>query len=225
MSQAFQQQSTPPEMPEPPALAQDRWRDRTGPDRYAEGQLRDRKLVARIRMGDPSAFSDLYRQYRENVHRFILKRIRDKTEAEDLTQETFVEAYRSVASFEGRSSLLSWLLGIARHICHRFYRFTSRWMVGAQGSDFSHEPAIESREESRVDALRVLQRCDEVLAHSRGVDNQSIFHLRYRDARSIRAIATSVGKSEHAVKASLRRSRLVLQRSVKDLPSVAEAIP
>ena len=54
------------------------------------------QLTARISNGGPGAFADLYEMYRGNVHRFILTRVNNRCEVEDLVQETFTQAYRSI---------------------------------------------------------------------------------------------------------------------------------
>lgn len=170
----------------------------------------EQELLDRLHAGDPLAFADLYETYRDAVNRYILTKVRDSAEAEDLTQETFIQAHRSIGAFQGRSRLLTWLLGIARFTCLRFYRFRRRWMVGAQGEERVQDFAVESRTEPRVDARRTLARMEEVLSDLGSPDNRSIFHLRYAENRPIRAIAAEVGKSEEAVKTSLKRSRRAL---------------
>jgi RNA polymerase sigma-70 factor (ECF subfamily) len=168
--------------------------------------------VSRVCAGDSVAFEELYEAYRDRVYGYIVRRIRDRAEAEDLTQETFAQAYRSMASFEGRSSLLTWLIGIARFVCLRFHRFSSRWMIGSEPGPIRRDYRVDDPVEERVDAIRALERCEAFLAEAYGEPNRSIFRLRYGDSRSIRSIASEVGKSEDAVKACLRRSRLALER-------------
>jgi hypothetical protein len=68
----------------------------TNRDDKSRSQTIDSKLIDRIHAGDPDAFSDVYETYRPSVYRFILMRIKDASEAEDLTQETSVQAYRSL---------------------------------------------------------------------------------------------------------------------------------
>lgn len=178
---------------------------------------RDRKLVERVLAGGQDAFSEIYDAYFRRVYAFTLKRVGDPAEAEDLTQETFVQLYRSLPSFEGRSSLLTWTFGIAHNVCSRFFRHCSRWMVGPKDARELDDKPVESTIERRVDAGRVLDRCDEVLEANRRPAHQEIFHLRYGQSHSIRTIAEKVGKSNEAVKVSLRRSRAVLSDNVPEL--------
>jgi len=185
---------------------------------------RDRALVERVIAGDQSAFSEIYDNYFPRVYAFTLKRVGDPAEAEDLTQETFVQLYRSLPSFEGRSSLLTWTFGIAHNVCSRFFRHCSRWMVGPKDARELDDKPVESQIERRVDAGRVLDRCDAVLEENRRPAHQEIFHLRYGDSHSIKEIAARVGKSNEAVKVSLRRSRAVLSDNVPELAVVLDNV-
>lgn len=185
---------------------------------------RDRALVERVIGGDQAAFSEIYESYFPRVYAFTLKRIGDPAEAEDLTQETFVQLYRSLPSFEGRSSLLTWTFGIAHNVCSRYFRHCSRWMVGPKDARELDDKPVDATIERKVDAGRVLERCDEVLEANRRPAHQEIFHLRYGESHSIRAIAEKVGKSNEAVKVSLRRSRAVLSSHIPELSTVLENV-
>ena len=187
-------------------------------------RARDRELVDRVLSGDPLAFSQIYDDNFTRVYAFVLKRVGDPAEAEDLAQETFVQLYRSLPSFEGRSSLLTWTFGIAHNVCFRFFRHCSRWMVGPKDARELDDSPVESRIERTVDAARVLDRCDEILAENRRPAHQQIFHLRYGESHSIKAIAEKVGKSNEAVKVSLRRSRAVLSDNVPELKIVLDNV-
>jgi RNA polymerase sigma-70 factor (ECF subfamily) len=189
------------------------------PDRNHE-----RRLVEQTLTGDQQAFAEIYTTYSPRVFAFCLKRTGDRAEAEDLTQETFVQLYRSLKSFEGRSSLLTWTFGIAHNVCSRHYRYCSRWMVGSRDGQELDERPIQATTERRIDAMRVLRRCDEVLESSRRPAHQEIFHLRYGERLSIRSIAERVGKSKDAVKVSLRRSRSALTNRVPELGAVLDNV-
>ncbi len=65
----------------------------------------DQELAQRLVAGDDDAFQELDRLYRRRVFAFALKRLRDATEAEDVAQDVFLQVFRCIAKFEGRSSL------------------------------------------------------------------------------------------------------------------------
>jgi RNA polymerase sigma-70 factor (ECF subfamily) len=73
-------------------------------------------LALAARAGDAGALAALVRGTQAEVWRFTAALV-DPGAADDLTQETFLRAFRAMAAFEGRSSVRTWLLGIARRVC------------------------------------------------------------------------------------------------------------
>lgn len=189
-----------------------------------EDRSEERIWIGRAATGDAVAFAWLYGRYRLRVFGFLVRRVECAAEAEDLTQETFVIAYRVLVSFEGRSSFSSWLLGIANNVCRRSARQASRWMIGANRIDLIDKLSEHAQEgiERRVEARRTLARCESLLETSLSETQQEIFRLHYGESQSIRAIAGSLGKSNDAVKASLRRTRSMLIRRVPALEANRE---
>jgi RNA polymerase sigma-70 factor (ECF subfamily) len=75
--------------------------------------LTDRELVDRARSGDAGAFGQLVRRHQTRIHRLAAHLLRSRAEAEDVTQETFIRAYRALARFDGRSEPYTWFYRIA----------------------------------------------------------------------------------------------------------------
>jgi len=73
----------------------------------------DDRLMLEAQRGDVEAFGVLVRRYQQRIHRVSLHMLRDAAEAEDVTQDTFVRAYRALACFDGRSQAFTWLCRIA----------------------------------------------------------------------------------------------------------------
>jgi len=82
-------------------------------DRPSMAKLTDRDLVDRARQGDVEAFGQLVRRHQQRIHRLAIHMLRDRAEAEDVTQETFIRAYQALARFDGRSEPYTWLYRIA----------------------------------------------------------------------------------------------------------------
>jgi RNA polymerase sigma-70 factor, ECF subfamily len=198
---------------------------RTKQNRQAEND-RDRETawIEALRAGNEGAFAEIYDAYFPRVYAFILKRIGDATEAEDLTQETFVQLHRSLSSYEGRSSLLTWTFGIAHNVCSRYFRHCSRWMVGPRDARELEDRPSDAAIERRLDAAHVLERCDEILEARRRPAHREIFRMRYAENHSIHAIARLTGKSSEAIKVSLRRSRNELVDGVPELDQILDGV-
>lgn len=77
----------------------------------------DRELVERVQQGDTEAFGELVRRHQVRIHRLAVHLLRERDEAEDAAQETFIRAYRAIGRFDGRSEPYTWLYRIAVNLC------------------------------------------------------------------------------------------------------------
>ena len=89
----------------------------------------DKTLIRRIAEDDQSAMRALFARYQVTLYRWLLRLVDDKSFAEDLLSEVFLDVWRQAASFEGRSSVSTWLLAIARYkaLSARRRRTVSNW--------------------------------------------------------------------------------------------------
>ncbi|MFO0724484.1 MAG: sigma-70 family RNA polymerase sigma factor [Myxococcota bacterium] len=83
-------------------------------------------LVERWRRGDQAAFADLFRTYRRLVYGVLFHLLGGDPDLEDVVQTTFVEVFRSLERFEGRSRLSSWIARIALHVGYHHLRHRRR---------------------------------------------------------------------------------------------------
>ena len=176
----------------------------------------DMALAGRIRRGDQNAFAELHRLYHRRVLAFAQKRLGDAAEAEDVAQDVFLALFRSIDRYEGRSSLLTWIFGIAHHeVCNRFRR---RSVETTAFGDEAHAIAAPTPSADEVvDAARVLRRCEETLERTVSPAQRKIFALRYGEARSVESIAHETGRSAGAVRIGLLRSRRALDAQVAEV--------
>jgi RNA polymerase sigma-70 factor (ECF subfamily) len=176
-----------------------------------EQRLEDQELVRAILEGEAEAFSRLYELYSQRIYRFAVKRLGDAVEAEDVVQDTFLEVHRCLASWEGRSSVLTWMFGIAHHqLCRRFRKKTP---VGVPIEQLEPAPPLapEVPGERRLDAARVIWACADTLDEDVSDAQRNIFNLYYGENRPTKQIAKDLGKSNQAVKISLFRTRRAMQ--------------
>ncbi|MEW5982388.1 MAG: RNA polymerase sigma factor [Acidobacteriota bacterium] len=82
-----------------------------------EGSRVDRNLVARCRRGEPSAQEELYRTYSGRLYNVAYRFAGNATDADDLLQDTFLQAYRRLDTFRGEASLGTWLYRLAVNCC------------------------------------------------------------------------------------------------------------
>jgi RNA polymerase sigma-70 factor (ECF subfamily) len=183
--------------------------------RVLSPRRRELKLARAVAAGEAGAFDRLHAEYRERVYAFAVKRMRDAAEAEDVCQDVFVELLRCIGSFEGRSSLLTWIFGVTHHqICRRLRRRRLE-SFSLDADEAGDVPAADAPIDRRVDAARVLDGCRQALEEDVSAGQQEIFRLFYGDGRSTRDIARALGKSNQAVKISLFRTRRTLAAAIE----------
>ena len=178
---------------------------------------RDRILVANILAGSRRHFDELYDAYFQRVYRFALKRLSDTAEAEDVAQEVFETVFQALPSFRGESSLLVWIFGITRNKVNRRFRGHRPRLESLDETGADTLPAREAPTDRAVEARRMLDRCDAVIATELTPLQRRIFHLKHLRRQPIRAIAQALGKSEDAIKANLYRMRRSLSDSADGL--------
>lgn len=82
----------------------------------------DKQILKRIAGGDREALAELYDSYQQPVFRYLLQLTPDYGLAEEILQDTFVAVWKSARTFEGRSTVLTWLISIARRQAHNILR-------------------------------------------------------------------------------------------------------
>lgn len=175
---------------------------------------RDVELSSAVAAGDEAAFGRLHAEYRNRIFAFALKRTRDAALAEDVCQEVFIQVLGSIGSFEGRSSLMSWLFGITHHqICRmrRRHRLESASLDAPESAEVADDAVPTDR---RLEASRLLGQVVGVLERSVSGPQREIFALHHRDNRSTGEISTLLGKSRQAIKISLFRTRRTICREL-----------
>lgn len=107
--------------------------------------MTDEDIIARHRLGDREAFTELVQMYQRPIYYFALRMSGSEEDARDLTQRTFLRAYKALDRFEGRSSLKTWLFQIVGNLCRNHHRDGSRveWVPEEDAGPLSVEPVAE----------------------------------------------------------------------------------
>lgn len=183
----------------------------------------DGRLVQDIISGKDTAFVELYERYERRIYYFALKRTSDPLDAEDVTQEVFLQVFRGLAKFEGRSTLLTWMFGIAhKQICRR-YRSRRMAYVSFDTDEVNQLPSAETPADRATDFARILRNCVRVLDEKVPEQQREVFEQRYIKNRSTLEIAQNLGKSQQAIKISIFRARHTLMDYNRKAASVLSA--
>jgi RNA polymerase sigma-70 factor (ECF subfamily) len=175
-------------------------------------------LVA-LRRGDAAAFRQLVETYSPRVYNLALKMLGDPDLAEDILQETFVNAYRAIDRFEGRSHISTWLYRIAHNAVLMRLRKEQRIPDLKSLEDdvdldtMSTAGQWEDVPERRLLQAELLAKMDEALGNlSEAL--RVVFVLRDIDGLSTAETAEVLDLSETAVKSRLHRARLALREQL-----------
>lgn len=95
----------------------------------------DQVLVQRAQTGDQQAFGLLVVKYQRKLMRLVMRLVRDPAEAEDVTQEAFIKAYRALPSFRGESAFYTWLYRIGVNAAKNWLMAKGRRVQTASGGE------------------------------------------------------------------------------------------
>lgn len=173
----------------------------------------DTELIGRIAKQDQTAIEVLFGRYQVRVFRFVLRLVRSEAVAEELTNEVFMEVWRNAARFEGRSSLSSWMLGIAhnRAISSLRKRREAELDDETAGTiaDDSDNPEVAAQ---KTDKGALLRACMERLSD----EHKTIVDLVYYHEMSIAEVADVVGIPQNTVKTRMFYARKKLSEFLKE---------
>lgn len=150
---------------------------------------------------------ELYKENAALVYHFLLSKCGDSQVAEELTQETFLQAIRSVDSYDGSCKMSVWLCQIAKHLLYQYWR-KQRISVPLEEEDriFSEEPGVERQVLAREELLEVLGRL-----HRLPVNMREVVYLRITGDLSFREIGRIMGKSENWARVNFFRAKELLK--------------
>jgi RNA polymerase sigma-70 factor (ECF subfamily) len=168
-------------------------------------------LVQRAKQGDEEAFAQLYEDYFDKVYRYVTIKIGDKMEAEDITQQVFLKAIRSISSFKWRGVPFSaWLFRIAHNQVVDYFRKHKKKITVALEESMIVDDDGDPREmlDRKLDGERLAAASRNLTAAQ-----QEVISLRFAGEMSIAEVARAMGRSEGAVKA-LQHSAIVSLRKI-----------
>jgi len=178
------------------------------------------QLIERLKQRDPDAFAAVFNQHSDRLYRLALGILKNGTEAEGVVQDTFVRLIENLDSFEGRSSLGTWLYRVAYNTAvdrWRKWRPTRQLVEEYDDSEDLPTPTVYL---DWTHAPEDLLESAEVRAYlSEAVDAlpeplYSVFTLRELEGLSTAETSDVLGISEANVKVRLHRARLALRESL-----------
>ena len=184
--------------------------------------LPEERLIALAAEGDRRAFGEIVRRYEDTVYRYAFKLCRDRAKAEETLQDTFINVYRKLASFDGRAKFSTWLYTIVTNNCLMKHRARKNRAVEeslealedpASWPDGKFAHGVSRWEETPADVLlgRELRARINAAIGALPPEYRIVFTLRDMEGKSTEETSAIVGISVEATKSRLRRARAFLR--------------
>jgi RNA polymerase sigma-70 factor (ECF subfamily) len=157
---------------------------------------------------DPSRFAELYEQHFASIYAFIVSRVRNRIEAQDLTADVFHHALDHLGDYEWRGRpFSSWLFQIAANAIKDYLRKSERSFGAVENLDAAAQAPDQDTERRAM----LFQLVNELPA-----DQRKVIALRFADQKSIREIAQQLQRSEGAVKQLQFRALKTLRSQLRN---------
>ena len=176
----------------------------------------DEQLVSRARDGDRAAFEELVRRHADRLHAVVLRIAGSSHEAEEITQEAFLRAWRGIGSFKGDAQFFTWLYRIGvNEARRRAQRRPARSMV-ASLEEHRLEPRDPAPGPARTAEHHDLRSALEDAVGGLDPEYRAPLVLRDIEGLSTAEAAEIMGIGEAAFKSRLHRARLSVRAAVRD---------
>lgn len=176
---------------------------------------KDQLIINKVLKGNTNAFSELIDTYKDLVFSLAIKMIKNREAAEEISQDTFIKAYKNLSKFKGGSKFSTWLYTITYHTC-----------LDALKKNKNHSNSFEINEitlnniQSTDNALQTLERKERAKIMDTCLlqlpeDERSILWLFYYEELTLKEIMEVTSLTEANIKVKLHRGRKKLLTVVK----------
>ena len=174
-------------------------------------QENDVQLISKILGGDDTAFSTLVEKYQKGIHALVWRKIGDFHYAEEITQDTFLSAYKNISTLKEPSQFAGWLYVIANRLCinwnqrnkSKLQSLASTPMEKIERSSYNHH-VLEQREAEATERRHHLVK---TLLEKLPESERTVITLYYLGGMKSKEIGKFLGVSVHTVTSRLHRAR------------------
>jgi len=178
-------------------------------------------LVTRVCQGDAEAFRLIFERYSRPVISFIYDMVNDRGLAEELTQETFVRAFRAIHTMRAETKLSTWLFGIARNVARESLRARAR---AGNHVDLADKSVMDLSDKKPAPVEGLLSKeLNELIHRSLAAldeDKRLVFTLKVLHQCSYEEIAAITGFSLAKLKTDLHRARAEMRKRISPYAGV-----
>ena len=187
----------------------------------------DKLLIERIKAGDTAAYNDIVSRYYDRIYARVSQLLKNKQDAEEVTQDAFIRAHRGLENFRGEASFSTWLYQIATNLSHNRYWYWFRRKrdqsisldqpLGDDGS-MTLENVMPSSDEDPAEAAVTQEFVDRVSECMHGLNDKHKEVLILRNVKNLTydEIAGQLEISVGTVKSRIARARESLRELLGD---------
>jgi RNA polymerase sigma-70 factor (ECF subfamily) len=179
-------------------------------------ELTDTEIIRRILQGDQAIFATLVQRYQQYVFTLVLRFTDSREDAEEISQDVFVKAYRSLADFRGDSKFSTWLYTIVRTSCITFLR---KRRLDTTSIDNERTFMQLENKESGFNASSIEQKSRHAMVNQAirllSPDDSQLITLFYKGEQSLEEIGRIMGLEPNTVKVRLHRARNRLREKLE----------
>jgi RNA polymerase sigma-70 factor (ECF subfamily) len=178
--------------------------------------LNDTEIISKVLSGDQQAYASLVNRYQSYVFTLSLRFTKNREDAEEVSQDIFIKAYRALADFKGNSKFSTWLYTIVNNTCITFLR-KKRLQTHSLDNDGVFEVADSM--DSGLRANLVEQKSKVAMVNNAisllNPDDAEVITLFYKSEQSLEEIAQILGIETNTAKVRLHRARTRLKEKME----------
>jgi len=179
-------------------------------------ELTDTEIIKRILQGETAIFSILVQRYQQYVFTLVLRFTDNREDAEEISQDVFIKAYRSLADFRGEAKFSTWLYTVVRTSCITFLR---KKRLDTTSIDNEKTFLQLENQESGFKANTVEQKSRHAMVNEAirllSPDDGQLITLFYKGEQSLEEIGKIMGLEPNTVKVKLHRARNRLKEKME----------
>ena len=179
-------------------------------------ELTDTEIIRRILQGEQALYAQLVQKYQQYVFTLVLRFTDNREDAEEISQDIFVKAYRSLADFRGDSKFSTWLYTIVRTSCITFLR---KKKLDTTSIDNERTLTQLENRESGFNANTIEQKSKHAMVNAAirllSPDDSQLITLFYKGEQTLEEIGRIMGLEPNTVKVKLHRARHRLKEKME----------
>src|ERR1044071_9489026 len=174
--------------------------------------LNDNELISRVLKGDQLAYAGLVSRYQNYVYTLSLRFTKNREDAEEVSQDIFIKAYRSLSDFRGAAKFSTWLYTIVNNTCISFLR---KKKLEVHSLDNEKVFEVADNQDSGMRANMIEQKSKIAMVNKAiallSTDDAEIITLFYKSEQTLEEISNILGLETNTAKVRLHRARARLK--------------